>query len=153
MCTPAQLDAGPSLDVSEVIAAGTSAFEALQGKPPGILGDAAAMRKGAFRAQRTGEHTVAINLLLLSLQYEPLTPSEMADIGEALAKAGCVDVTAAQRTRLAVARSLANPKRLQRKGEPSGVRSVATEGGCAESWTGGRTGRAVGGRQRRDGRR
>ena len=101
-----------------MIAAGTSAFEALQGKPPQILGHAPVMRKGAFRAQRTGEHTVAINLLLLSLQYEPLTASEMSDIGEALAKSDCVNVTAAQRARLAVARFLANPKRLERKGEP-----------------------------------
>lgn len=74
--------------IGEIIASGSSAFEALQGQPPLLLGHAPSMRKGAFRAQRAGEHAVAVNLLLLSLQYEPLPKEALNDIDDAIKRVG-----------------------------------------------------------------
>lgn len=67
--------------------------------------------------QRSGEHAVAINLLLLSIQYEPVPPQALGDIDTALKRVGIMKVTALQRAKLVVARFLSMPKSVERKGE------------------------------------
>ncbi|KAL3895250.1 MAG: hypothetical protein SGPRY_013561, partial [Prymnesium sp.] len=101
--------------IAEVLQAGSMAFEVLQGQPPALLGHAPTMRKAAFKAQRSGEHAVAINLLLLSIQYEPVPPQALGDIDTALKRVGIMKVTALQRAKLVVARFLSMPKSVERK--------------------------------------
>ncbi|KAL1515064.1 hypothetical protein AB1Y20_004129 [Prymnesium parvum] len=101
--------------IAEVLQAGSLAFEVLQGQPPQLLGHAPMIRKAAFKAQRTGEHAVAFNLLLLAIQYDPVPPEALADIDTALKRVGMMKVTAMQRAKLVVARYLAMHKSLERK--------------------------------------